>query len=349
MALRLRRGTDAERLTITPLEGELIYTTDTKKLFIGDGSTAGGSPVDTDSITDELADLTDVDLTGLADGQTIAYNLANTRFEPANLASAVNDLTDVDTSGVSVGDVLKWNGAAFVPGAEGAITEGATYAINIDGDLTGSVFGDDSSLLVDGINGVITGAINSNRRVDINGPVSWGETNTDVDIKFDFYSTQHGAFPVSAVNLNNVADSAISNEFTFYKARGTIDAQTSAQAGDSLGGVSWAANDGTGGGFAGAIYTVVNSVSAGDVDADILFRTRQGAIFPGAGEAFRVKGDKGVVAQSYVQFGSLTYAERDALTAVAGMVIWNSDSTQFEGYDGTNWINLVDGATSTAP
>jgi len=157
MALRLRRGTDAERLTITPLEGELIYTTDTKKLFIGDGSTAGGSPVDTDSITDELADLTDVDLTGLADGQTIAYNLANTRFEPANLASAVNDLTDVDTTGVSVGDVLKWNGAAFVPSAEGAVTPGATYEINIDGDLTGSVFSDDSTVLVDGINAQVFG------------------------------------------------------------------------------------------------------------------------------------------------------------------------------------------------
>ena len=45
MALRLRRGTDAERLLITPVEGELIYTTDTKKLYAGDGSTAGGNIV----------------------------------------------------------------------------------------------------------------------------------------------------------------------------------------------------------------------------------------------------------------------------------------------------------------
>ena len=47
MALRLRRGTDAERLLITPVEGELIYTTDTKLLYVGDGSTAGGIAVDT--------------------------------------------------------------------------------------------------------------------------------------------------------------------------------------------------------------------------------------------------------------------------------------------------------------
>ena len=39
MALRLRRGTNAARTGITPAEGELVYTTDTKKLFAGDGST----------------------------------------------------------------------------------------------------------------------------------------------------------------------------------------------------------------------------------------------------------------------------------------------------------------------
>ena len=42
MPLRLRRGTDAERQTIIPLSGELIYTTDTKQVYVGDGTTAGG-------------------------------------------------------------------------------------------------------------------------------------------------------------------------------------------------------------------------------------------------------------------------------------------------------------------
>lgn len=42
MPLRIRRGTNAERLLITPLQGELIYTTDSRRLFVGDGSTVGG-------------------------------------------------------------------------------------------------------------------------------------------------------------------------------------------------------------------------------------------------------------------------------------------------------------------
>ena len=45
MALQIRRGTDSQRQGITPAEGELIYTTDTDKLYIGDGSTAGGIEV----------------------------------------------------------------------------------------------------------------------------------------------------------------------------------------------------------------------------------------------------------------------------------------------------------------
>ena len=42
MALQLRRGTDAERSTITPVEGEPLWTTDTHVLYVGDGVTPGG-------------------------------------------------------------------------------------------------------------------------------------------------------------------------------------------------------------------------------------------------------------------------------------------------------------------
>ena len=45
MALKLRRGLEADRTDITPAEGEIIYTTDQKQLFVGDGETAGGTLV----------------------------------------------------------------------------------------------------------------------------------------------------------------------------------------------------------------------------------------------------------------------------------------------------------------
>ena len=42
MGLQIRRGYDSERLTITPAAGEPIWTIDTEKLWIGDGTTVGG-------------------------------------------------------------------------------------------------------------------------------------------------------------------------------------------------------------------------------------------------------------------------------------------------------------------
>ena len=50
MALRIKRGTNAERLAYTPELGEPIYVTDYSSagvapVFIGDGSTSGGVAV----------------------------------------------------------------------------------------------------------------------------------------------------------------------------------------------------------------------------------------------------------------------------------------------------------------
>lgn len=42
MSFKLRRGLEADRASIVFDEGELVYVTDTKKLFIGDNSTPGG-------------------------------------------------------------------------------------------------------------------------------------------------------------------------------------------------------------------------------------------------------------------------------------------------------------------
>ena len=40
--LRVKRGTDAERIGVIFEVGEPIFTTDTKRLYVGDGQTSGG-------------------------------------------------------------------------------------------------------------------------------------------------------------------------------------------------------------------------------------------------------------------------------------------------------------------
>jgi hypothetical protein len=43
--VKLRRGTDLQRKSMIFEEGEIIYTTDTKRAFVGDGTTSGGIPI----------------------------------------------------------------------------------------------------------------------------------------------------------------------------------------------------------------------------------------------------------------------------------------------------------------
>jgi|TARA_Y100000310_G_scaffold31852_1_gene30205 hypothetical protein len=38
---------------------------------------------------------------------------------------------------------------------------------------------------------------------------------------------------------------------------------------------------------------------------------------------------------------SLTTAERDALTAVNGMIVYNSTDNKFQGYENGVWANLI--------
>lgn len=113
MPLLLRRGTNAERLTITPLEGELIYTTDTKQLFVGDGVSTGG-------------------------------NIISASLSPSGLGSDL-DLNNYKIYGTGNIDIT------------GSINASSGIYGSFIGDLKGSVFADDSTQLVDSVNGILRG------------------------------------------------------------------------------------------------------------------------------------------------------------------------------------------------
>lgn len=67
MALRIRRGTSVQRTGITPVSGELIFDTTQNKLYVGNGSTAGGVEVVAGQIGGNLGsniNLNNFDITG---------------------------------------------------------------------------------------------------------------------------------------------------------------------------------------------------------------------------------------------------------------------------------------------
>lgn len=236
MALRLRRGLDLDRVGVIFAEGELVYATDTKRLHIGDGVTAGGIPVgdllgDTSPQLGATLDLNTHSIVGLgtiaidgnisstgviqassivgnfqgtfsADDSTILIDGVNNRLVLGNNTLndigdvnlsipqlrqflkwsgtkwensyiTLEDLVDVVTGGsAQVGQVLKYDGVNWVP------SEDTTASGNIVGDLKGSVFGDDSTVLVDGVNGFIN--LSRNVLSDLNDVAVNQATNNQV-------------------------------------------------------------------------------------------------------------------------------------------------------------------------
>ena len=70
MSLRLRRGTGCPKDKRLRFRGRTTYTTDTKKVFVGDGS---NTSVAIDSALGSIGTLTDVDISGVAIGQVLQW------------------------------------------------------------------------------------------------------------------------------------------------------------------------------------------------------------------------------------------------------------------------------------
>lgn len=116
MPLQVRRGQTADRLLITPVIGELIYDTIEKTLYIGDGTTPGGVAASSFTFEDAQDAASGLLTSGIHSNISFSYN------DTANRIDASLDLTNY--SGIIEADGFK-----------------------------GSVFANDSSLLIDGVLG----------------------------------------------------------------------------------------------------------------------------------------------------------------------------------------------------
>jgi len=137
MSLRIRRGTDSQRQGITPLEGELLYATDTKKLYVGDGSTGGGIVVDSSAGTSTLNDLANVTAPSPNTNDIIKWNGSAWITAAQNAPASLNDLTNVSALPLT-GESLIWSGTAWVAGRP----EGNGSDLNVN------IIGDDSNIMV---------------------------------------------------------------------------------------------------------------------------------------------------------------------------------------------------------
>lgn len=145
MKIQLRRITDAQRLALNPVPaaGEPIWTTDTKKLYIGDGTTAGGIAVDIQEIT--------LDANGKIPASYLP-SFVDDVIEAANQAA----LPATGTAGVLYvtldnNKVWRWSGTAYIEisptagNADTATKLATARAIALAGVVTGTANFDGSA------------------------------------------------------------------------------------------------------------------------------------------------------------------------------------------------------------
>ena len=363
MALQIRRGTNSERILITPLPGELIYVTDyltappgTNAVYVGDGSTAGGVPV---AVSPALAG-------------TMAGNisLGGNEINGSGNISITGNISNTGTLTVTgnivgTGNISRTGNITLV--GDAAIS-GTVTAGTFEGELLGSVFGDDSSgPLVNAIDATFTG-----NQITINSPVSsrsitlvdnsllfstvdpddfffFGEETNNIGLRFYISKPINHHVAIPSTEGDNSGAAALVTRVSRGLSSGTPE---NIQQNDILGGnVVIAFSNDTFNNVAGFCQLIAeNQTGAATAVAPASWVWGTGIVArdvsAGSGDPFdrgsMVLDSQGVFrapvfkASSY----SLTTPGDFALTPAAGMIIFDSDTSEFKGYNGTSWVVL---------
>ena len=377
MALRLRRGTNAQRLGITFAEGELVYTTDTKKLYIGDASAAGGNLVSgmnnvVEDATPQLGgnlDLNGNNITGtgninitgtlsistgflktdiqgsvFADDSGILVDSIAGKLVLAN--NALGDLGNVAATVPTDGQVLKWNNSAsqWQPQADST----GTQLLNTLTDVNAGSPQNLQALVWDsGTSKWIAGDVVQQGEFldgDFRGSLFADDSTLLIDsilghIQGPIKSPIVEAFDNTSNPRLRVTGTDY-GDLVFTRGNGTGDLRTGAS--NAYGQIKFAANDASGTAYNVYIQGGNKGLKLFLLEDFSTFDTNKSFIFQNDGK-FGV-GTQTPIAkldvQGEIMFGSFTDTQRDALTAADGMIIYNSSTNKFQGRANGAWVNL---------
>ena len=228
MALQFRKGLNSERLAITPATGEPIWTTDTEKLYIGDGSTIGGVELSVDSaFISGIINTTDFN--SLIDSAYVqARQLAQTPqdFEYGSLVNTPNILDSANVSSIVVG--YSYVTQTAIDNSIDALINGAPGALDTLKELADAL-GEDSDAIA---------AINTTLGLKINATAFDGlfasalstKTTTDVAEGNNLYytSARHDSDTIAQVDASFVQALQIQQDFSYASLTGAPNVLDSA-------------------------------------------------------------------------------------------------------------------------
>ena len=301
MALQIRRGLEAGRAAVTPAPGELLFTTDQTKLYIGDGATVGGTLVTGSGIGNVVEDLT----------PQLGGNLD------------VNSRSIVSTSNGNI--ILDPDGSGTIQLNANITTTGnitKTGELNIT-STTLTSFGNDTTL----VDGNVTITRNSYATTPGTGFLFQQHHNTADAVIFTFFRSRGTALArTSVVNNDDIADiSFISNDGTAGVGVGNITCQVDGvvSTGRIPGRFGFLLHDGITSG-AGGLREVAQLNSAGSWKVNAI-QNLSGSSLTLTATTVNVAGDVQINAQGDLRFAdtdSSNYVAFQAPATVASNVTW---------------------------
>lgn len=374
MALQIRRGSNTQRLANRYEPGELIYTTDYKDLFVGDGmgGTLGGiriAPVKSvNGLVGADADgAVTLTTTNIAEGSNKYYSSTQARIDAgAALVGGNNGNTGISftyhTNNNTVTAVVTAGGYSL-PAANPTDLGGVKISqggLQIDGGglvslITPVAAGTISQLTYyTGTNAVSqtgagltwrpTGNLYAGGQITVNGTVDSHRINISTASGNGFFmSTEMDGDATDEVfTINTSHNGTNPTASRFIRSRGTNASPTTVLNTDKIydfqfGGVTGATTSG----LVAQIRVAVNgTVSSGVVPGKIILSTAKadGSLV----DSLTVAGDK---VSASVPFQVVSYANATARDAAitspaAGMIVFLTGVSKFSGYNGAAWDNL---------
>jgi hypothetical protein len=335
MSLRIRRGTEAQRTGATFDLGEIVWTTDTQKLFVGDGVNAGGKHVLASSA-----------------GIGLVWNTATQRLDFNGSGSGILSVS-ADTA-PTLGGNLNLNTRSIIGSGNinitGTVTATQFVGTRVSADTSPALGG---SLNMSGFNITGTGNINIT-----SGSMTVPQITPTQIVMPNLGSISGQQFSVSnpGITFVNSTPDRVGGWLNFYstnsigalaapvnyaKSRGTIISPAAVQTNDTLGLTTY--TGWTGSAFTQAAHIRVNAI--GSIAAGVLPSSMTMQVNNSAG----VVGDVLTLSSTSVKCMSPllvpTYATpvaRDAAitSPTAGMIIFLTSTTKFQGYTGGFWADL---------
>lgn len=406
MPLQIRRGTDAERVAMTQklAPGELLWVTDDKKLYIGDGATlsntlapvtgftaedaqeAAASLFTTATHTGIIFDYNDVantltatvDLSNysgtltassfsgslVSDNSTLlvdaidgTFNLDGTVRNVVPVADALYDLGSssakfrnlyLTSSGLTLGTATITSTGSAVNLPAGSTVGGNLIDISaagiVNADLKGSVFGEDSSMIVDATSSSLRTAgllLSGNTITADTNVINLGNIANKTEVQL--YQDATGAF----LRMYSETDSGTGDSpwINIYGGRGTLNTPAISAADDNLSGMLFFGHDGSNYSRAVSIVGKVaggGTIAAGKVPGEFLVLVQSDTVSVSQQLRFDYHGI--LSAPELQSTGYASAAARDLARPIpnGGEIAYLQDTGKFTGYNGVTatWNDL---------